>query len=127
MISEKLYQAACLVLVVILVVSCSLLGYFWWSAAHDRDKANKDLVTEKGITKELGQKIGYQNDAITRLNTEGAEAKLRYEAALAKSTPVTRRINELSTKIDGLNLKAPPNATCGDAIHILNQAVEGLR
>lgn len=134
MIADKLYQVASAVLLALLVLSCTFLGYKWWDAASDRDNAitardvaQEELVTMTVRNRDLTASVKAQNDAISRLADEAAAADERALTLAAKIAPISKKVDNLAIQIETSRKEAGPMPTCEDGVHLLNQALEGLR
>lgn len=116
------WRLLAILLAVLLVVMGVGAGTGWWLAAAARDKAQVDLVEERGVSAQLRAGIDDQNLAITALGQQRLEAEARGAAARQQAAAAGKRFDTALQRMDGARV-----VSCADAMPFVNQLLEDVR
>ncbi len=117
------WKTVAIALLLALITSSGYLGYHWHNAASERDRIAGELKTEKETTATLRAKIELQNLAVTKLEAETAAANKHYDDAMLAAKGNGHKIDNLATELAGMK----KGVTCGDAMPIVDRALQGLK
>lgn len=104
------------------VMASAALGYQWHMAAHDRDTARGELVTERAANVDLRTSIREQNRAVETMGKLKEAADTRAQAAEKLAAANGRRFDGALEQIR--NGKA---TTCDEAMPFVNKTLEAIR
>jgi len=121
-VSGGIWKVLAIALLIALVASGGSLGFEWWLAARDRDKAETGLRTEQGISAQLRAGIDLQNTRLLQLGQEKLDAEKRGAAAQAVAAASGRRLDSALAKI-----AATHATTCTEAMPTVNQLLKDIK
>ena len=98
------------------------LGFEWWSAVHDRDRAVADLAAERTRADDLQVGIQEQNRAVAALAEAKRLSDARGAAAQQLAAANGRRFDGALQKLAGARA-----TTCDEAMPAVNQLLESVR
>lgn len=104
------------------VGASATLGYQWHMAAHDRDKAAADLVTERSVSADLSSKLREQNRAVDALAEQKRLADARGAAAQKLAEANGRRFDAALDATKGARA-----TTCDEAMPTVDRILEAIR
>jgi hypothetical protein len=121
-VKEAAWKVVAIALLLALVCTAAVMGYYWSVAAHDRDENAAELKIEQGVSEQLREGIGKQNAAAKAANKAKLQAEERGAQAKALAAANGRHYQDALSRAEGAKA-----STCAEAMGVVNQILESVR